>query len=271
MQVIQDGVFVRADEGQGVIVVDAAPLGPHSLLQGLEAYGLNARICRLDEVCRLSPSDAAGAVVVGPHLTPLQVWDICREVRQTLDVSIIALLNADGPDYLSMALDAGADAAFVVGESVSPRLILSAMQAAQRREKLARRSASSIVEAGSLKIDLYRKTVELDGNPVPLTATEFGILAVLAQHPGRVISAAEIVKHVHGYDAGESDAQDIVKVHISRLRQKLETDSRQGSGIANVRGQGYMYLFERRSDSAALDQFSPLPADRRGLALAGTD
>ena len=173
MQVTQDGSFVRADDGQGVIVVDAAPRGPHDLLQGLEAYGLRARVCRSDDLSRLAVSDAVGAVVVGPHLTPLQVWDICREVRQTLDVTIIALLNADGPDYLSMALDAGADVAFVVGDSVSPRLILSAMHASQRREKLARRGASSIVEAGSLRIDLYRKTVELDGNPVPFATSGF--------------------------------------------------------------------------------------------------
>ncbi|MGI8825332.1 MAG: winged helix-turn-helix transcriptional regulator [Chloroflexota bacterium] len=257
MQAVTEAQPGPATEGpQEVVMVDAVPRRLQPLAEELETFGLQTSTCAPEEMIPAITTRECAAVILGAHLTPLQTWDLSREVRRRIDVPIVALVGTQGADYLSMALDAGADAAFPGTETISARLIVSAMQAIQRRERLGTRVMSSIVEAGPLRIDLYRKTVEVDGSCVPLTATEFGILAVLAQQPGRVVSATEIVKQVHGYDASEGEAQDIVKVHISRLRQKLEVGARPAGGIANVRGQGYMYLFERRSESPAFDNLS---------------
>ncbi|HEV3312479.1 MAG TPA: winged helix-turn-helix domain-containing protein, partial [Chloroflexota bacterium] len=112
-----------------------------------------------------------------------------------------------------------------------------------------RRKVSEVIESGPLRIDLARKEVALRTKRVPLTPTEFGILAVLAQQPGRVFSGVELLRQVHGYEAESGEAQDIVKVHVSRLRQKLEENPQSPRRIVNVRGQGYIYMFERRADS----------------------
>jgi DNA-binding response OmpR family regulator len=145
-------------------------------------------------------------------------------------------------------MDSGADFCFPGHPDEAARVILAAIHAIERRERLARTDNLEVIEAGHLKIDLQRKMAEVRGMRVPLTVTEFGILGVLARQPGHVVSAAHILREVQGYEADEAMAQDIVKVHISRLRQKLEAPGVAPS-IINVRGQGYMYMFERRAVS----------------------
>jgi two-component system response regulator RegX3 len=206
--------------------------------------------------------------VLGPGLTPLEVWDLCKEMRRHLDAPLLVFMDNDGVDCMALALDAGADVCLPGKVDTASRLILSAVAAIARREQLARRSSNGIVEAGHLRIDLYRKTVELNGELVPLTATEFGILSILAQQPGCVISAGEIVRRVHGYEAVEGEAQDIVKVHISRLRQKLGEDQSSARCIANVRGQGYMYTFERRTEPRSIGGVAREDARETILATA---
>jgi two-component system, OmpR family, response regulator len=162
---------------------------------------------------------------------------------------MIVLSASAEPDHLSLAMDAGADYCFSGHPDRAARVILAAMHAIERREARGRTSTEKVIEAGHLKIDVQRKMAEIHGRRVPLTATEFGILSFLATQPGRVINAAHILREVQGYEADDAMAQDIVKVHISRLRQKLEAPGVAPS-IINVRGQGYMYMFERRSSAS---------------------
>lgn len=97
----------------------------------------------------------------------------------------------------------------------------------------------------NLTIDLARRQVRAGGRVVPLTPTEFRILAQLARRPGQVVTHAEIFREVHGYEASELDAKNILKVHVWRLRSKLAEAAPGQSPIVNVRGFGYM--LERRA------------------------
>jgi len=109
------------------------------------------------------------------------------------------------------------------------------------------RSAPSVIELGHLRIDLHQRQVTVNGREVALTPTEYSVLRVLAERPGTVLPSGEIMQQVMGIRIPESEAQDLLKVHIHRLRQKLEADSDNPRFIRTVRGHGYMYAFERRS------------------------
>jgi DNA-binding response OmpR family regulator len=82
--------------------------------------------------------------------------------------------------------------------------------------------------------------VRCDGVPVKLTASEFRILASLARHPGAVLSSRELMRAAQGYDMPEDEANDIVKVHVRRIRRKIEPDPDHPRYVLNVRGLGYV-------------------------------
>jgi len=114
-------------------------------------------------------------------------------------------------------------------------------------QRLAReRSAPAVIEIGYLRINLNQGAVTANGEEVHLTPTEFEVLRALADRPGTVLTSGEIMQQVLGVDMPRDQAQDMLKVHVHRLRQKLETDQSEPLFIKNVRGQGYMYAFERR-------------------------
>ncbi|HEX8918079.1 MAG TPA: response regulator transcription factor [Chloroflexota bacterium] len=142
-----------------------------------------------------------------------------------------------------MLLDLGVD--YVAG-SYQPDLLAAQLRANLRRYGRLR-SAPAVIELGQLRIDLGQRRVTVGDREVGLTPTEFSVLRVLAERPGTVLPAGEVMQQVMGARISEQEAQDLLKVHIHRLRQKLEADPEQPRFIRTVRGHGYMYAFERRS------------------------
>ncbi len=78
-----------------------------------------------------------------------------------------------------------------------------------------------------------------NGQQVHLTPIEFRILQVLSRRPGQVASFRQLLREAAGYDGGDQEAQEIIKVHVSHLRHKLEPDPRNPILIVNARGIGY--------------------------------
>jgi DNA-binding response OmpR family regulator len=156
-------------------------------------------------------------------------------------------------------LDVGAD---YVAASFQPDWLAAQIRAALRRFGM-ERVAPSVIELGYLRIDLQQRRVTVSEREVPLTRTEFDVLRVLAERPGTVLPSGEIMQHVMGIRIPEPEAQDLLKVHIHRLRQKLEQDLDNPRFIRTVRGQGYMYAFERRSHER---QGEPAKTDRRSAS-----
>jgi DNA-binding response OmpR family regulator len=92
-----------------------------------------------------------------------------------------------------------------------------------------------------LSLDLQRHVAQAQDQLLDLTLTEFKMLAYLMNHPDQVISPRELVSAVQGYDADEHEARAIVRVHIRRLRQKIEPDPDEPQYVLNVRGVGYLF------------------------------
>ena len=165
--------------------------------------------------------------------------------------SLILVVRTGMPmaDAVSL-LEQGAD---YVSASSHPDWLTAQIRAGLRRAGRDR-AVTSVIELGYLSINLQRREVLVDGQEVNLTRTEFEVLRVLAERPGTVLPSGEIMQNVMGVRIPEAEAQDLLKVHIHRLRQKLERDLEKPRFIKTVRGEGYRYAFERRARERDLPQ-----------------
>jgi DNA-binding response OmpR family regulator len=97
------------------------------------------------------------------------------------------------------------------------------------------------IQVRGVSLDLQRHVATAHSNLLDLTLTEFKLLAYLMQHPDQVISPRELVSAVQGYEADEHEARAIIRVHVRRLRQKMEPDPDHPEYVLNVRGVGYLF------------------------------
>ncbi|HID61339.1 MAG TPA: response regulator transcription factor [Anaerolineae bacterium] len=110
--------------------------------------------------------------------------------------------------------------------------------AASRGAQLKR---ARFLQAGEIIVDLQKHIATLHGQLLTLTPTEFRLLVCLMRKADRVFSCQELVREVQNYDCDEREARDIIRVHVRRLRQKIEPDPANPQYILNVRGVGYMF------------------------------
>jgi two-component system response regulator RegX3 len=163
--------------------------------------------------------------------------DICRDVRARSPVPIILLTAKDAEVDKVVGLEVGADD--YVTKPFSVRELLGRVRAQLRRRELDRSSTteSKTIHAGSVRIDLARHLVSINGEPVNLTRSEFQVLRLLADSPGQVFSRLQIMEELWQSEfSGDVRACD---VHISNLRQKIERDPQEPELVLTVRGVGY--------------------------------
>ena len=215
-----------------------------------------------------------------PGVNGLQVLET---VQQTTPATIVVLLTAHATvDSAIRALRQGAFDYLL--KPAPPRAIIEVVERglAKRQEYLRRQSlvglmaqtveafkqgaapaprarpndapppAETTWQVGDLSVDTQRREAKLAGRLLELTPTEFDTLAYLAQHTERVVSCRDLVKVVHGYDTSEYAARPIMRVHIHRLRQKIEVDVTAPLRLLTIRAAGYMFtVTPRPADSRA--------------------
>jgi DNA-binding response OmpR family regulator len=121
---------------------------------------------------------------------------------------------------------------------------LSALVAVEQGEEempLLMTTAEQVLNVQDVELDRERHTVSAGGRPVNLTPTEFKLLGCLMENADQVCSPQDLVRHAQGYEADPWGARAIVRVHVRRLRRKLEPDPSSPRYIVNVRGIGYMF------------------------------
>lgn len=99
-----------------------------------------------------------------------------------------------------------------------------------------------VTVVGDIQIDKAKHMVTYRGEPVELTPTEFRLLECLVGRVGEVCAPQELVRCAQGYDTDAWGARSIVRVHIRRLRRKLEPEPENPRYILNVRGVGYLFV-----------------------------
>jgi two-component system phosphate regulon response regulator PhoB len=169
--------------------------------------------------------------------------DLCRQVRQsgpplaTMPIVFLTAKTAEADRILG--LETGADD--YITKPFSPRELLARIKAVLRRCE--RPLAPVSITAGDLEIDAAAMTVNVRGDTVTTTATEFRLLHYLAQHAGRVFTRDQILDAVWKETTFVSPRS--VDVYVRKLREKIEHDPEQPRYLKTVRGTGYRFEIPR--------------------------
>jgi DNA-binding response OmpR family regulator len=178
-------------------------------------------------------------VILDLMLPLLDGWEVCRQLRRSSDVPILILSAREEEIDRVSGLTLGADD-YVV-KPFSPRELVARVKAILRRGRLERTHDEKVLTCGDLTLDLEKRKVTLDGNPVSLTPHEFNLLRTLMATPGKVFTRDELLARL--YPKEDVVVVDrVVDVHIGKLRQNIETDQAKPRYILTVRGLGYQFV-----------------------------
>lgn len=167
-------------------------------------------------------------------------YELTKHIRQKSNIPIVILSAAHLDSDKILGLNLGADDYLV--KPFNPLELIARINANLRRfYKLGNASVppseSGKIVLGDLTLDTHMLTLEKNGEPIALTATEYKILVMLMKSPGRVFTKMQIYEEVNG-DYYSSD-DNTMMVHISNLRDKIEDDPKNPQYIKTVRGLGY--------------------------------
>ncbi|CAK9885893.1 MAG: KDP operon transcriptional regulatory protein KdpE [Candidatus Erwinia impunctatus] len=156
-----------------------------------------------------------------------------REFRQWSNNAVIVLSTRHGEEEKIAALDAGADdflcKPFAMGE------LQAKVRVALRRQT---QHKETVVTFGDVTVNLTAHTVMRNGEHIHLTPTEFRLLALLLDNPGKVLTQAQILKHVWGPSTGNSQ---YLRIYMGHLRQKLEVQPAKPVHFITENGVGYRF------------------------------
>jgi two-component system phosphate regulon response regulator PhoB len=223
-----------------ILVVDDEPDAVELVEFNLTAAGFSVVVAADgEEAVRKAREDEPDLIVLDVMLPALDGLEVCKLLRRdpaTARVPILLLTARAAEIDRVLGLELGADD--YVTKPFSPReLVLRVKGLLRRREPDA--PGVERIKIGPLVIDLAAHAVTVNGKPVELTATEFKLLATLAQRRGRVQSRDQLLRDVWEYDAAIDTRT--VDTHMRRLREKL---GRAADYLDTVRGVGYRFIAE---------------------------
>lgn len=164
-------------------------------------------------------------------------FDLCKKIRETLDVPILFISARSSDDDMVIALNIGGDDYITKPYSLSV-LYAKVKAVLKRYEKTIPSKKSEGISFGKVEIDMDSSLVKREGEYIQLTAMEYKLLRYLVTNPNRVIPKNEIFDKVWE-DSFVSDGT--LNVHIRHLREKLEEDPNNPAYIKTVRGMGIMF------------------------------
>jgi len=176
-------------------------------------------------------------IVLDLGLPDLDGVEVCRQIRESLNVPIVVLSARGAEGDKVRALDVGADD--YVTKPFGAEELLARIRAALRRSDAPPPPSEPIVRGG-LTIDRERFRVLRDGEEVRLTPKEFELLTFLAQHPGRVLTHRAILKAIWGPNA--VDQPEHLRVLIGALRKKIEANPSRPVYILTEPWVGYRFM-----------------------------
>jgi len=151
--------------------------------------------------------------------------------------SVLVVSARDATEQKVTALDLGADD--YVTKPFDTEEVLARIRTALRH-RLSAEAEMPVVRIGAIEIDLGARLVRKGGEEVHLTPKEFGFLAELAKHPGKVVTHSQLLRTVWG--PGHERDVEYLRVAARGVRRKLEDDPAMPSAIRNEPGVGYRLM-----------------------------
>ncbi|MGH3273050.1 MAG: response regulator transcription factor, partial [Streptosporangiaceae bacterium] len=214
--------MTESDRIPQVLVVDDEPNIRELVQIALKFHGCSVTTAATGaEALRQANATRPDLVVLDVMLPDMDGFEVCRRLRAAGDeVPIIFLTARDTSSDTVTGLAIGGDD--YVTKPFSVEALVARVRAVLRR---ASRSASgtpgdcAALSGGGVELDEERWTVHRAGVPVDLSPTEFRLLAYLMRHQGRVLTRAQLLENVWGWDY--CGASQIVETYVSYLRRKL--------------------------------------------------
>ncbi|HZG15699.1 MAG TPA: response regulator YycF [Candidatus Bathyarchaeia archaeon] len=195
-------------------------------------------ICAYDgeEAIELVKQEKPDLILLDVMLPGKDGMEVCRIVRQTIDVPIIMLTAKDSELDKVLGLELGADD--YVTKPYSARELIARVRAQLRRQKPKTEVQNEhVLRVHELEIDLQSYTVLKQGEGLDLTHREFELLVYLTRHQGQVLTREHLLQAVWGFDYfGDARTVDVT---VRRLREKIEDDPSEPKYIITRRGLGY--------------------------------
>ncbi|MCM3761992.1 response regulator transcription factor [Alkalihalobacillus oceani] len=163
-------------------------------------------------------------------------YELCQLVKEQSDIPVIFLTAMDEEVNVVMGLDMGADD--YITKPFRVRELLSRIKSVLRRYQKQAPQAKPMIELGEIRIHTLEGKVYKRGTELLLTALEYRLLMIFANHIGHVLSRQQLLEQIWDV-AGDFVNDNTLTVYIKRLREKLEDDPQQPRLIKTVRGLGY--------------------------------
>ena len=168
--------------------------------------------------------------------------NLCQKLRSDTGIPIIMLTAMDELSDRIVGLELGADD--YVGKPFDARELLARLRAVQRRAGEQLRSQQEetrpLIRFDDWQLDVTRRELRTPmGVMVPLSAGEFDLLLVFLEHPQRILTREQLIDLARGQ--GHEAYDRSIDVQVSRLRRKIEPDSKRPALIRTVRNGGYMF------------------------------
>jgi two-component system KDP operon response regulator KdpE len=161
---------------------------------------------------------------------------VLKRLREWSETPVLVLTVRDDEQEKVAALDAGAED-YVTKPFSTPEL-LARLRAAQRKTRSA--EEISVFKRGDLVVDLTSHVVTRAGREIKLTATEYALLRLFVKHPGRVLTHRYILREIWGPKSEEH--RQYLRVYVTHLRQKIESDPANPTLITTESGIGYRFI-----------------------------
>jgi DNA-binding response OmpR family regulator len=229
---------------------DAGLIGPVLLLaeQSDQRLVRTRSVLRLHRVATVEMQDAMrGRAYLAVRQSPLLVvvpttpsWAVSAvaALRAASDAPLVVCGLTPSSDEMTELLGVGAT--IVIGAGVRERELSARIGALYHVVRPEPRDAARWLEAPGLRLDLFSKTVEVDGEPVRLSRNEYRLLVFLMSRAQQTIAPEDIVRGVWQWSYG--DGKNTLRLHVARLRRKLGDDARKPRFLASLRGAGYRFV-----------------------------
>jgi two-component system, OmpR family, KDP operon response regulator KdpE len=200
--------------------------------EGYQVFAANSGSTGLELAIRSTPD----LIILDLNLPVMDGFETCRRLRELGIHSILVISHRHDERSVIRALEMGADD--YMRKPFPMTVFLAKIKTLLRRNiHCVPQRPASVYNDGELLIDLDRRYVELRGQAVPLTPTEFRLLAMLLRNVGRVVTHEELIREVWGAENGATIAS--LKVYIHYLRQKLEDHPKKPHYVLAEWGIGY--------------------------------
>jgi DNA-binding response OmpR family regulator len=230
-----------------ILIVEDEPALRDTLSYNLKKDGFTVETVgdgrsALDSARTLKPD----LIVLDLMLPEIDGFEVCRILRREMSTPILMLTARDDEIDRVVGLEVGADD--YLTKPFSMRELMARVKAQLRRSRLLREELGKTTELknaheklifGDLVVNLTRREVTLNDEPLALKPQEYELLLFFAEHRGQMLSREFILERVWGWDyIGDSRTVD---VHVRWLRQKIEQDAGDPKRIVTVRGGGYRF------------------------------